>query len=236
MNAKRLNGFTLIELLVVISIISLLISILLPALSSARASARDVKCKSQIRQLHFAWTLYREDFNDNIMPLSTKALPGDPQWFWASTWKWSSVPGYLGGSKEMLLDPASPYDVYGSSIPTKYAMNGNAKFGVALADGTTKPFIRYLDLANPNTTIVFVCSNDRGEDGNASYKADRNSLITNFPVGDMFHSEVGYYHIDHGNIVTGDGAAGVIKREDETIYENWQRGSDFYSLDPDNTP
>ena len=48
---KKSKAFTLIEVLVVISIISLLISILLPALSSARAAARDLKCKTQLRQI-----------------------------------------------------------------------------------------------------------------------------------------------------------------------------------------
>ena len=234
MKNEHKNGFTVIELLVVISIISLLISILLPALQSARAAARDVQCKSQLRQMHFAFTLYRDEFNDTVMPLYTKAITGSPQWFWASTWKWSSVPGYLGGTgsgAKMLLDPASPYEVYSASIPTTYAYNGNAKFGVALADGTTKPYIRYLDLEHPDTTVAFVCSNDRNFDGNASYKADRNTLI-----GSEASSEVAYYHNDHANVFTASGVSGTVKRSNETNYENWHGGGDFFSLDPDNAP
>ncbi len=45
------RGFTLIELLVVIAIIALLVSILVPALARAKDRAREVVCRSNLRQL-----------------------------------------------------------------------------------------------------------------------------------------------------------------------------------------
>ncbi|MEM6553536.1 MAG: prepilin-type N-terminal cleavage/methylation domain-containing protein [Planctomycetota bacterium] len=60
---RPIAAFTLIELLVVISIIALLIAILLPVLTSARSAGRSAVCKSNLRQLGFAHTVYAQDFD-----------------------------------------------------------------------------------------------------------------------------------------------------------------------------
>ena len=58
---KKTHGFTLIELLVVLAIITLLVGILLPALGKARATAKDITCKSNLRQTYLAQSLYEQD-------------------------------------------------------------------------------------------------------------------------------------------------------------------------------
>lgn len=60
-------GFTLIELLTVIAIISLLMGILLPALGAARHLGRRTACQANLHQLHIAWTMYIDKFDDHFL-------------------------------------------------------------------------------------------------------------------------------------------------------------------------
>ncbi len=62
-NDKFPFAFTLIELLVVIAIIAVLLSVLLPALNAAKAMAKRLTCKSNLRQIAFAWYLYLEGYD-----------------------------------------------------------------------------------------------------------------------------------------------------------------------------
>ncbi len=64
---RRCAGFTLVELIVVIGIIALLLSILLPALGQSRRFARQLLCKSHLRQWSLAFTMYAFE-NDDLYP------------------------------------------------------------------------------------------------------------------------------------------------------------------------
>ena len=88
---KNLSAFTLIELLVVVSIIALLVSILMPALSAARFQARDVLCKSNMRQWGLMSGLYAADY-DGKFP--RQDFTGSGKNLWDVSKKFITFSGY----------------------------------------------------------------------------------------------------------------------------------------------
>jgi len=64
---KNKRAFTLIELLVVIAIIALLMAILMPALQRVKEQARDISCRSNLRQVGLVIYLYLQE-TDFKMP------------------------------------------------------------------------------------------------------------------------------------------------------------------------
>jgi len=73
MNKRR--GFTLIELLVVIAIIAILMAIMMPALQRVKEQAREMSCRSNLRQYGIAQSLYLDD-NDGTYPRAWISLVG----------------------------------------------------------------------------------------------------------------------------------------------------------------
>ncbi|AHF89198.1 hypothetical protein OPIT5_01925 [Opitutaceae bacterium TAV5] len=91
----RRHAFTLIELLTVIAIIGILAAIIIPTVGRVRASARSIKCVSNLRQIGVASRLYAEENKDLIVPCfkSTYANQRDLR-----TWVGQLAP-YTGWSK-----------------------------------------------------------------------------------------------------------------------------------------
>ncbi len=68
MRRRMSTGFTLIELLVVIAIIAILAAILFPVFAQAREKARAISCLSNLKQIGTGFSMYTQDYDENICP------------------------------------------------------------------------------------------------------------------------------------------------------------------------
>ena len=101
MSSQKLRGFTLIELLVVIAIIALLLAILMPALGKVKEKAKEVVCKSNIKQWGYIFRLYTADNDGRFMAAISGAAPG------GGTWIFSLKPYYGELGAKMALCPVA---------------------------------------------------------------------------------------------------------------------------------
>ena len=86
----RKKGFTLIELLVVIAIIALLLSILMPSLRKAKGLARDVVCRSNLKQWGLIWQMYCNNY-DGLFPSNQRETQGPRgEWVISLRKEWKS--------------------------------------------------------------------------------------------------------------------------------------------------
>ena len=63
-----MKKFTLIELLLVVAVIAILMSMLLPALSKARASAQEISCRGNFKEIGLMTQFYLQDNNEYWVP------------------------------------------------------------------------------------------------------------------------------------------------------------------------
>lgn len=73
------RGFTLVELLVTISIITVLITIMVPSLRKAKGQAKGTLCKTNLRSIYLAQTIWLED-RKFFQPLNNEENDGKWQY------------------------------------------------------------------------------------------------------------------------------------------------------------
>lgn len=143
------KGFTLIELLVVIAIIAILAAILFPVFAKAREAARATTCRSNMKQLGTAASMYEQDYDETCLPAFTQQAVG---YLW-----YDLIDPYLknltvsGGSYQMngkvYVCPTSP-------IPSTDANNLRRPYGynyTYLGRGTT--VVSLAAVQQPSSTI-----------------------------------------------------------------------------------
>lgn len=125
------HGFTLVELMVVISIIALLIGILLPALAAARDVAKASACKSQLRQVGIACTIYAQEARGMFPQCSGATITA----IWKSSRDYFN--NHIGGDKRVMF------------CPNRWPGLDPANWDTPLAGSPSMYRIGYAYLANP---------------------------------------------------------------------------------------
>ena len=114
--SARPRGFTLIDVLVTMAVIAVLISLLSPSLTTIREAARQVVCRSNVRQMGIGISIYADANRDSI-PRSVNAPSGSFNEPWntmdlrldavgSSPGDWDGL-GLL--ARDQILEPAKLY-------------------------------------------------------------------------------------------------------------------------------
>ena len=125
------RAFTLIELLVVIAIISVLAAILFPVFAQAREKARQASCMSNLRQIGLAFSVYTQDNDEGLCPITyTVRNPDVAYHYWCTAYdpatnSWDPKGGILYPylKNQPVQDCPTASDMPPGNFPVGYGMN-----------------------------------------------------------------------------------------------------------------
>jgi prepilin-type N-terminal cleavage/methylation domain-containing protein/prepilin-type processing-associated H-X9-DG protein len=220
------RGFTLLELMAVIATIATLAALLLPALSRAKGRAQQSTCLSNLRQLGFAWTMYKDDNGD----LLAQSYPITNAMAWVQGNMTNAAEAVnVGLIRAGVLYPYSQ-DVQTYHCPTdpgvtiagtrvqsvrSYSMNSymgarpaNAPANVNASLGYVPFFARTSDLPDPSTLFVLIDEDERSISTGA-FEADPTAR-----VWFSFPAVSGWRHSYSSSILYADGHVTVWRFQD----------------------
>jgi prepilin-type N-terminal cleavage/methylation domain-containing protein/prepilin-type processing-associated H-X9-DG protein len=167
------RGFTLLELLAVLAIIVVLASLLSAAFNQSKGKAQRIACLGNLRQLHWAWSLYYDDHED-VLPLNRSIASPNEKLIGRRNTTNSWVAGnpredvstrniergtlfpYIGGSAQIYRCPSDQSTVLGHNIPRTrgYSMSAYMSGDNEGVDPRVKT--KYSQIISPSPSTVFV--------------------------------------------------------------------------------
>lgn len=220
------TGFTLVELLVVVAIVGVLAGLLLPALNRSRASARRVKCLSNLRQLGLAGQLYWDD-NAGACFRYTSGWTNGGQLYWFG-WMGAGAEGqrafdptagalypYLRG-RGVELCPSLNYALAGFKLKASGAAYGYG-YNLCLSAAGERPPVRTSQIRRPAETVFLA---DAAQVNTFQPPASpSNPMLEEFYYvsTNRIEATAHFRHADHAQVVCCDGHAAAERPEAGSI-------------------
>ena len=202
--ARFARAFTIIELLIVIAIIGILAGLLLPALSYARGQAHSAACKSNLRQLGIALSMYAATHDGRFMPVHNDELS---YWFGTRTTSDRSDPAsrVFDRTKGYLY----PYLKVTRAVEQCPGFDTRTRFdgklvGYAYNFMYLNPTVMAGTVRRPSSLIVLVDSG-RISDGNpAIYYTPAGSVEENYYLEAYIFPRIHFRHNGGANVLFAD--------------------------------